>query len=152
MPIYFYCILILISKWQAALCHRSNFDFQIGNKVGVGSECVKNVIIWGNHSATQYPDVNHATVNVGGAVKPVLEALGDDNWVKNEFITVSTITEPPHDKTNKMACAPREDSDQPGHPPSLISISCRMMKAWVFSYPLSASEGSDQTGRMPRLI
>ena len=25
--------------------------------------------------------------------------------------------EPPHDKTNKMACAPSEDSDQPGHPP-----------------------------------
>ena len=30
--------------------------------------------------------------------------------------------EPPHDKTNKMACAPSEDSDQPGHPPSLISL------------------------------
>ena len=28
--------------------------------------------------------------------------------------------EPPHDKTNKMTCAPSEDSDQPGHPPSLI--------------------------------
>ena len=27
---------------------------------------------------------------------------------------------PSHDKTNKMACAPSEDSDQPGHPPSLI--------------------------------
>ena len=32
--------------------------------------------------------------------------------------------EPPHDKTNKMACAPSEDSDQPGHPPSLISLRC----------------------------
>ena len=28
--------------------------------------------------------------------------------------------EPPHDKTNKMTCAPREGSDQPGHPPSLM--------------------------------
>ena len=28
--------------------------------------------------------------------------------------------EPPHDKTNKMMCAPSKDSDQPGHPPSLI--------------------------------
>ena len=27
-----------------------------------------------------------------------------------------------HDKTNKMACAPSEDSDQPGHPPSLIRV------------------------------
>ena len=30
--------------------------------------------------------------------------------------------EPPYDKTNKMACAPREDWDQPGHPPSLILV------------------------------
>ena len=34
----------------------------------------------------------------------------------------SKINEPAHDKTNKMACAPSEDSDQPGHPPSLIRI------------------------------
>ena len=27
-----------------------------------------------------------------------------------------------HDKTNEMACAPSEDSDQPGHPPSLIRV------------------------------
>ena len=32
--------------------------------------------------------------------------------------------EPAHDKTNKMACAPCEDSDQPGHQPSLISLHC----------------------------
>ena len=30
--------------------------------------------------------------------------------------------EPPHDKTNKVACAPSEDADQPGHPPSLIRV------------------------------
>ena len=30
--------------------------------------------------------------------------------------------EPPHDKTNEMACAPSEDSDQPGHPPSQIIV------------------------------
>ena len=30
------------------------------------------------------------------------------------------INEPPHDKTNKMICAPSEDSDQPEHLPSLI--------------------------------
>ena len=37
-----------------------------------------------------------------------------------------------------MACAPSEDSDQSGHPPSLISVFVvRMKKAWVLSYPLS---------------
>ena len=32
------------------------------------------------------------------------------------------IFQPAHDKTSKMACAPSEDSDQPGHPPSLIRV------------------------------
>ena len=36
-------------------------------------------------------------------------------------------------------CAPSEDSDQPGHSPSLIRVfAVRMMKAWVLSYPLNA--------------
>ena len=40
--------------------------------------------------------------------------------------------EPPHDKTNKLICAPSEDSDQPGHPPSLIRVfAVRMKKAWL---------------------
>ena len=35
-------------------------------------------------------------------------------------------------------CTPSEDSDQPGHPPSLIRVfAVRMKKAWVLSYPLS---------------
>ena len=34
------------------------------------------------------------------------------------------ITEPRHDKTNKVTVHPSEDSDQPGHPPSLISLRC----------------------------
>ena len=47
--------------------------------------------------------------------------------------------EPAHGKTYKMACAPSEDSDQPGHPPSLIRIfAVQMKKALVLSYPLSA--------------
>ena len=46
--------------------------------------------------------------------------------------------EPPHDKTNKMTCAPSEDSDQHWHPPSLIRVfAVRMKKAWVLSYPFS---------------
>ena len=41
---------------------------------------------------------------------------------------------------NKQSdCAPSEDLDQPGHPPSLIRVfAVRMKKAWVLSYPLSA--------------
>ena len=44
----------------------------------------------------------------------------------------------PHDKTNKMTCAPSEDSDQPGHPPSLIRVfAVRMKKHWALNYLLS---------------
>ena len=40
------------------------------------------------------------------------------------------LLEPPHDKTNKMACAASDDSDQPGHPPSLHRVvTVRMKKA-----------------------
>ena len=46
--------------------------------------------------------------------------------------------EPPHDKTNKMACTPSEDSDRPGHPPSLISFHCQHEESLVLSYPLTA--------------
>ena len=47
--------------------------------------------------------------------------------------------EPPHDKTNKMACASSEDTDKPGHPPSLIrAFAVRMKNAWVLTNPLSA--------------
>ena len=56
-------------------------------------------------------------------------------------------------KTNKIARAPSEDPDQPGHPPSLIRD---LLSAWRSVRSLATywvhSEDSDQTGRMPRLI
>ena len=61
--------------------------------------------------------------------------------------------EPHRDKTNKMACAPSEDSNQPGHPPSLIRVFA--VRQWVAKDPnflQEDSEDCDQTGRMPRLI
>ncbi|ERE92520.1 malate dehydrogenase, cytoplasmic-like protein [Cricetulus griseus] len=60
---------------------------QIALKLGVTAEDVKNVIIWGNHSSTQYPDVNHAKVKLQGKEVGVYEALKDDSWLKGEFIS-----------------------------------------------------------------
>ena len=52
-----------------------------------------------------------------------------------------SLNEPHHDKTNKMACAPSKDSDQPGHPPSLIRVfPVRLKKAKILSYPLGAQQ------------
>ena len=47
--------------------------------------------------------------------------------------------EPLHDKTNKMTCAPSEDSDQPGYLPSLIRVfTVHMKKHWALNYLLNA--------------
>ena len=54
---------------------------QLTEKSGVALTSVKNVIIWGNHSATQYPDLHHATV--GG--KPALSVV-TEQWFKETYI------------------------------------------------------------------
>lgn len=60
---------------------------QIATRMGLVPQDVKNVIIWGNHSNTQFPDVRHAKV----AGKGVYEAVQDDAWLKGDFIkTVQT--------------------------------------------------------------
>ena len=66
--------------------------------------------------------------------------LEDENVHQSPLnLEMDSPNEPPHDKTNKMACVPSEDSDQPGHPLSLIRVvAVRMQKTWVHSYPLSA--------------
>jgi len=56
---------------------------QLAAKAGVGVDDVSRMTIWGNHSATQYPDVFHAEV----AGKPGFDAAGGDQaWLENEFI------------------------------------------------------------------
>ena len=55
--------------------------------------------------------------------------------MQSNFVEES-IYEPPHDKTNKMACAPNEDSDQLGHPPSLISLRCPHEESLVPQLPI----------------
>jgi malate dehydrogenase len=56
---------------------------QLAEKSGAHTTQVKQAIIWGNHSATQYPDLHHATVNG----KPAL-SLVDQTWYSDTFIPV----------------------------------------------------------------
>lgn len=60
---------------------------QISERLDVHVSDIKNVIVWGNHSSTQYPDVNHATVSTDIGQKPVRELVGNDHWLNTEFIT-----------------------------------------------------------------
>lgn len=60
---------------------------QIAYRLKVPCQHVSNVIIWGNHSSTQFPDVTHAKVTVDGKEKSVIEAIANDVYLKNEFIS-----------------------------------------------------------------
>ena len=65
---------------------------QVAARLAITPQEVRNVIIWGNHSSTQFPDVAHAYVEgQGGVQTPVYDAVKDDAWLKGEFITVSAV-------------------------------------------------------------
>lgn len=55
---------------------------QLAQKAGRPVAAVSNLAIWGNHSATQYPDFYHATIDG----KPATSVITDENWLKNDFI------------------------------------------------------------------
>ena len=55
---------------------------QLAAKAGVPVTGVKKMTIWGNHSATQYPDLFHAEVNGTNAA----ELVNDQAWIENDFI------------------------------------------------------------------
>jgi malate dehydrogenase len=55
---------------------------QLAAKTGATVNDIRKMTIWGNHSATQYPDVFHA--EVGG--KPAAEVVGDQAWIESDFI------------------------------------------------------------------
>ena len=56
---------------------------QLAGKTGAHVNDIKRMTIWGNHSATQYPDVNHSTVNGKSAAE-----LVEQDWLSGEFIPV----------------------------------------------------------------
>merc|ERR1712037_909274 len=60
---------------------------QIAAKAAVTSDKVTGITIWGNHSATQYPDAWHGKVNKDGNEVAASAACNDDAWLKSDFIT-----------------------------------------------------------------
>ncbi|CAL9408560.1 Malate dehydrogenase [Nocardiopsis dassonvillei] len=55
---------------------------QLAKKLGVSINDIKKLTIWGNHSATQYPDLFRAEVNGTNAA----EAVNDQKWLEDDFI------------------------------------------------------------------
>jgi malate dehydrogenase len=56
---------------------------QLAKRAGVPVTAVTNLAIWGNHSATQFPDFANARING----KPVPDVIDDIEWLQGEFIT-----------------------------------------------------------------
>jgi malate dehydrogenase len=55
---------------------------QLAKKAGVSVKDVTNMTIWGNHSATQFPDFENAKIKG----KPVTDAIGHVQWLREDFI------------------------------------------------------------------
>ena len=54
---------------------------QLADKTGAATTDISRVTIWGNHSATQYPDIHHTMIDGKLATD-----LVDESWMKNDFI------------------------------------------------------------------
>jgi len=72
------------SRWHAMTrLDENRAKSQLAKKSGTDVTAVTNVAVWGNHSATQYPDFYNAMI--GG--RPVTEVITDEAWLKGEFIS-----------------------------------------------------------------
>lgn len=97
---------------------------QIAERLGVQVCDVKNVIIWGNHSSTQYPDVHHAVVTTKDGEQPVQKLISDDFWLHGEFITTVQQRGAAIIKARKLSSAL-----------SAASSACDHIRDWVLGTP-----------------
>lgn len=68
--------------YAMTLLDENRAKMQLAIKAGVDVTSVTDMIIWGNHSATQYPDFYNAKING----KPALDTIRDEQWCKEIFI------------------------------------------------------------------
>ncbi|KAI3909069.1 hypothetical protein MKW98_011430 [Papaver atlanticum] len=97
---------------------------QVSERLSVQVSDVKNVIIWGNHSSTQYPDVTHATVKTSAGEKAVKELVADDAWLNGEFISTVQQRGAAIIKARKFSSAL-----------SAASSACDHIRDWVVGTP-----------------
>jgi malate dehydrogenase len=99
---------------------------QISEKLNIPSEKIKNVTIWGNHSSTQFPDIDYSFVkchNLTSSIStnvPVKSLISDDKWVYGEFIQTVQQRGAAIIKERKLSSAA-----------SAASAACDHMRSWV---------------------
>lgn len=100
----------------------------IAQRCNVTADKVKNVTIWGNHSSTQFPDVSSATVVQDGKERSVYDAVGNDTWLKGEFIQTIQGRGAAVIKARKLSSAM-----------SAAKAICDHLKDWYFGTPKGES-------------
>lgn len=71
-------------RWYAmTMLDQNRAVSQLAQRSGQPVSAISNMTIWGNHSATQYPDFYHAKING----QPVTDVINDEAWLQDEFIT-----------------------------------------------------------------
>eukprot|EP00211_Chloroparvula_japonica_P007900 CAMPEP_0119125206 /NCGR_PEP_ID=MMETSP1310-20130426/4561_1 /TAXON_ID=464262 /ORGANISM="Genus nov. species nov., Strain RCC2339" /LENGTH=317 /DNA_ID=CAMNT_0007115253 /DNA_START=1 /DNA_END=954 /DNA_ORIENTATION=+ len=123
---------------------------------------VRNVIIWGNHSSTQYPDVNHALVSnfpAPGFTSAVRTAVGDDAWLDNSFVPLVQKRGAAIIEARKLSSAASAANaavehvrdwllgTRPGHTVSMGVISdgsYGVPKGVIYSFPVTCANGKWQ--------
>lgn len=75
---------IPVERWFAMTrLDQNRAKAQLAKRAGAQVGEVRNLAIWGNHSSTQYPDFGNATISG----KPARDVIGDDEWLRGDFIT-----------------------------------------------------------------
>ena len=99
---------------------------QISEKLNIPSDKIKNLTIWGNHSYTQYPEIDYSFIkchNLGSSITtnvPIKSLISDDKWVYGEFIQTVQQRGAAIIKERKLSSAA-----------SAASAACDHMKSWV---------------------
>ena len=101
---------------------------KIAERLNLTPQDIKNVIVWGNHSSTQFPDVAQATAHVSGKHTPVYQAVNDDSWLKGEFIATVQQRGLSVLKARKLSSAM-----------SAAKAACDHMRDWFQGTPVSFS-------------
>jgi len=133
--------------------NRAISEIAVRAKVSPGD--VKNVIIWGNHSTTQFPDCSNAVIDKNGKSFKVNEVL-DKNFLNKEFISIiqnrgaavisQRGTSSSQSAARAIICHMRdwEQGTKPGEIVSMAVISdgsYAVPKGLVFSFPVTISNG-----------
>jgi len=116
---------------------------QIAEKLKIPVTKVHNVIIWGNHSSTQYPDVSHGTVSTDSGKQSVRDAVKDDTYLNGEFITTVQQRGAAIIKARKLSSAA-----------SAAKAIIDHMRDWIFGTPegefVSMAVASDGSYDVPK--